>query len=113
MEHGIRNDDNAQKTGDGMEADTNNVTGSVFTQIAARGILVGGIRANAHHPSDQRMIDQNITISDNLIHDIGIDYRDSDAILLTYAASCLVSHNEVYNLPYSAISNGYGWGQKR
>ena len=108
---GIGNDDNAHKTGVGLAADTINVTGCVFTQIAAGGIVVGGIRANAHHPSDPRMTDQNITISNNLIHDIGIDYRDSDAILLTYAASCLVSHNEVYNLPYSAISNGYGWGQ--
>jgi hypothetical protein len=108
---GIGNDDNAHKSGVGLAADTINVTGCVFTQIAAGGIVVGGIRANAHHPSDSRMIDQNITISNNLIHDVGIDYRDSDAILLTYAASCLVSHNEVYNLPYSAISNGYGWGQ--
>jgi hypothetical protein len=108
---GIGNDDNAYKTGVGLAADTINVTGCVFTQIAASGIVVGGLRANAHHPSDPRMTDQNITISNNLIHDIGIDYRDSDAILVTYAASCLVSHNEVYNLPYSAISNGYGWGQ--
>jgi hypothetical protein len=108
---GIGNDDNAHKTGVGLAADTFNVTGCVFTQIAAGGIVVGGIRANAHHPSDPRMTDQNITIANNLIHDIGIDYRDSDAILVTYAASCLVSHNEVYNLPYSAISNGYGWGQ--
>jgi hypothetical protein len=108
---GIGNDDNAHKTGVGLAADTINVTGCVFTQIAASGIVVGGIRANAHHPSDPRMIDQNITISNNLIHDIGVDYRDADAILLTYAASCMVSHNEVYNLPYTGISHGYGWGQ--
>lgn len=108
---GIGNDDNAHKAGVGLAADTINVTGCVFTQIAASGIIVGGIRANAHHPSDPRMIDQNITIANNLIHDIGIDYRDADAILLTYAASCLVSHNEVYNLPYTGISHGYGWGQ--
>ena len=108
---GIGNDDNAHTSGVGLAADTINVTGCVFTQIAASGIIVGGIQANAHHPGDARMIDQNITISNNLIHDIGIDYRDADAILLTYAASSLVSHNEVYNLPYTGISNGYGWGQ--
>ena len=108
---GIGNDDNAHAIGVGLAADTINVTGCVFTQIAASGIVVGGIRANAHHPGDQRMIDQNITIANNLIHDIGIDYRDADAILLTYAASCVVSHNEVYNLSYTGISHGYGWGQ--
>ena len=44
------------------QRDTINVTGCVFTQIAAGGIVGGGIRANAHHPSDPRMIDQNVTI---------------------------------------------------
>lgn len=107
---GIGNDDNAHKTGVGLAVDTVNVTGCVFAQIAASGIIVGGVGANAHHPSDPRMIDQNMTIANNLIHDIGIDYRDADAILVTYARSSLVSHNEVYNLPYTGISNGVGWG---
>ena len=35
------------------------------------GIVVGGVQADAHHPSDSRMTNRDITISNNLIHDVG------------------------------------------
>jgi hypothetical protein len=118
---GIGNDDNAHLSKVGLGADTINVVGCVFSQIAGGAIVVGGIQAKAHHPGgdvalsaltagQQRMIDQNITIKDNLIHDVGIDYRDFAGVMYTYAQNVLVSHNEVYNLPYSGINTGYGWG---
>ena len=56
------------------------------------------------------MIDKAITVNDNLVHDIGIDYRDFAGILFTYTQGTVVSHNELYNLPYSGIATGYGWG---
>lgn len=107
---GIGNDDNAHLSKLGLGTDTINVTGCVFTQIAAGAIVIGGIQENAHHPSDPRMLNQNMTISDNLIHDVAIDYRDGAGILFTYTKNVIVSHNEVYNLPYSGINSGYGWG---
>jgi hypothetical protein len=118
---GIGNDDNAHLSKVGLGADTINVTGCVFTQIAGGAIVVGGIQAKAHHPggdvalsaltaAQTRMIDQNITIKDNLIHDVGIDYRDFAALMFTYTQNVEVSHNEVYNFPYSGINSGYGWG---
>ena len=107
---GIGEDADANTSGVGLGASDITVIGSRFTQIAAGGIIVGGYRADAHHPSDTRMTNQNITIKDNLIHDVAIDYRDNDAILATYTKNAQISHNEVYNLPYSGISIGYGWG---
>ena len=118
---GIGNDDNAHLSTVGLGADTISVVGCVFAQIAGGAIVVGGIQAKAHHPggdvalsaltaAQTRMIDQNITIKDNLVHDIGIDYRDFAGIMFTYTQSVVVSHNEVYNLPYSGINSGYGWG---
>nr|WSZ20572.1 right-handed parallel beta-helix repeat-containing protein [Streptomyces canus] len=107
---GIGEDANANNSGVGLGASDVTVTGSLFTQIAAGGIIVGGYRADAHHPSDARMTNKNITIKDNLIHDVAIDYRDNDAILATYTTNSVISHNELYNLPYSGISIGYGWG---
>jgi hypothetical protein len=56
------------------------------------------------------MVNQNMTISNNLVHDIGVDYRDAAAILFTYTKKVVVSHNEIYNIPYSGIASGYGWG---
>jgi hypothetical protein len=118
---GIGNDDNAHLSKVGLGADTINVTGCVFTETAAGAIVVGGIQAKAHHPggdvaltaltaAQTRMIDQNITIKDNLVHDVAIDYRDFAAIMFTYTQKVVVSHNELYNFPYSGINSGYGWG---
>ncbi|MGJ5793189.1 DUF1349 domain-containing protein [Streptomyces griseorubiginosus] len=107
---GIGQDANAHATGVGLGADTITANGNVFTQDAGGGIAVGGLQADAHHPSDSRMTNKNITLSNNLIHDVAIDYRDMSAILLTYVNGATVSHNEVYNLPYSGLTIGYGWG---
>ena len=118
---GIGNDDNAHLSKVGLGADSINVVGCVFTQIAGGAIVVGGIQAKAHHPggdvplsaltaAEQRMIDQNITIENNLIYDVAIDYRDFAGVMYTYTQNVVVSHNEVYNLPYSGINSGYGWG---
>jgi len=118
---GIGNDDNAHLTGVGLGANTISVTGCVFEQIAGGGIVIGGIQAKAHHPGGDvavatltpaqlAMVNQNMTINDNVIHDVGIDYRDFAGIMFTYTQSVVVTHNEVYNVPYSAIASGYGWG---
>jgi len=118
---GIGNDDNAHLSKVGLGADTINVVGCVFTQIAGGAIVIGGIQAKAHHPggdialsaltaSQTKMIDQNITVKDNLVHDVGIDYRDFAGLMFTYTQNVLLSHNEVYNLPYSGVNSGYGWG---
>ncbi|MFI7300457.1 right-handed parallel beta-helix repeat-containing protein [Streptomyces sp. NPDC050121] len=107
---GIGEDANANTSGVGLGAGDITVIGSLFNQIAAGGVIVGGYQADAHHPSDVRMTNKNITIKDNLIHDVALDYRDNDAILATYTTNAVISYNEVYNLPYTGISIGEGWG---
>ncbi len=117
---GIGNDASAHASGVGLGANGVNVTGCVFSQIAGGGIVVGGIQAWAHHPCGDKvcassdpgsnLINQNLTVKDNLVHDVGIDYRDFAGIMFTYTASVVVSHNEVYNVPYSGIATGLGWG---
>ncbi|GAA4613023.1 RICIN domain-containing protein [Actinoallomurus liliacearum] len=107
---GIGNDANAHAGGVGLGASSITVSGSVFTSDAAGAIVAGGVQADAHHPSDQRMVNKNITVSDNLVHDIGLDYRGITSFLLTYVTNAVITHNEVYNMPYSGISVGYGWG---
>src|SRR6185436_15601060 len=86
------------------------ITRSEIARGSAGGVLVGGVRADAHDPSDQRMVNRDITISNNRIHDLGIDYRGIVSVLNTYVTNATVSHNEVYNLPYTGMSIGYGWG---
>ncbi|MCX4884264.1 right-handed parallel beta-helix repeat-containing protein [Streptomyces sp. NBC_00847] len=107
---GIGNDANAHTTGVGLGAHTITVTGNVFAQDAGGSIVVGGVQADAHHPSDSRMTNQNITLNNNLIHDVALDYRDMSGLLVTYVNGTTISHNEMYNLPYSGINIGFGWG---
>jgi hypothetical protein len=117
---GIGNDADAHASGVGLGANGISVTGCVFSQIAGGGIVAGGIQAWAHHPCGDKvcastdpgsnLINQNITIKDNLVHDVGIDYRDFAGIMFTYTASAVVSHSEVYNVPYTGIATGLGWG---
>jgi hypothetical protein len=117
---GIGNDASAHATGVGLGANGVSVTGCVFSQLAGGAIAVGGIQAWAHHPCGDKvctstdaganLINQNMTIKDNLVHDVGIDYRDFAGIMFTYTANVVVSHNEIYNVPYSGLNSGLGWG---
>ncbi|WP_416970834.1 right-handed parallel beta-helix repeat-containing protein [Streptomyces sp. 4F14] len=107
---GIGNDANAHTSGVGLGASDITVTRSEIARNSAGGIVVGGVRADAHHPGDRRMTNRNITVSDNRIHDLGLEYRGVVSVLTTYVTTTDVSHNEVYNMPYSGMSIGYGWG---
>jgi hypothetical protein len=107
---GIGNDANAHATGVGLGASSVTITRSVFAEDSAGAVVAGGVRADAHHPSDPRMVNRDVTISNNLVHDLGRDYRGSVSFLPTYVTNATISHNEIYNMPYSGLSVGYGWG---
>ncbi|MEU4227017.1 hypothetical protein AB0F17_22190 [Nonomuraea sp. NPDC026600] len=107
---GVGNDANAHASGVGLGTQRIAIRDSAFTQIAGNGITVGGIQADAHHPSDPRMIVKDIDISGNLVHDVAKTYTAGVAILTTYPENAVISHNEVHTLPYSGINAGYGWG---
>ncbi|UBU08452.1 RICIN domain-containing protein [Nonomuraea gerenzanensis] len=107
---GIGNDANAHASGVGLGATDITVTRSEIARSSAGGVVAGGVRADAHHPGDQRMVNRNITVTHNRIHDLGLDHRGVVSVLTTYVTGTDVSHNEVYNLPYTGMSIGYGWG---
>ena len=107
---GIGNDTNAHASGVGLGASNITVSRSEIARNSAGGIVVGGVRADAHHPSDQRMVNRDITITNNRMHDLGIEYRGVVSAFTTYVTNATLSYNEVYNMPYTGISIGYGWG---
>lgn len=107
---GIGNDSDANLTGVGLGTSDINVTRSVFTDNAGGAILAGGIRRDAHHPRDSRMINRQLLVSNNRIQGVSKDYLDNSAILATYVAGALILHNDISDVPYDAIDIGYGWG---
>jgi hypothetical protein len=107
---GVGNDANAHATGVGLGAQDVTVTGNTFTASAGGGIVVGGVRPDSHHPSDERMINSDILIGDNRIFSTALEYFDQDGIFASYATRLTIEHNEVSDMPYTGIGIGYGWG---
>ena len=107
---GVGADANAHASGVGLGASDVTVSDSTFADNAGGGIIVGGIQTDAHHPRDPAMINKDIVISGNVIHDVAQQYQDQDAILFTYVTRARVTHNEIYHMPYSGIGSGWGWG---
>jgi hypothetical protein len=107
---GIGNDADANLTGAGLGASDIRITRCVFTDDAGGAVLAGGVRRDAHHPRDPRMINRQLLISNNRIHSVSKDYLDNSAILSTYVEGALILHNDISDVPYDAIDIGYGWG---
>lgn len=107
---GIGNDANATVSGVGLGASSIDVLGNVFTQLGGGGIVVGGVRADAHHPSNIAMTNSDVLIQGNTVERTSFTYRENAGVLSTYVDSAQILQNEVFDLPYDAIDIGFGWG---
>ncbi|MFC4031569.1 discoidin domain-containing protein [Streptomyces polygonati] len=86
------------------------IKGNVFKEIAATGIQIGGVEVIDAHPDDPRSITKDNTVTDNVVTDVADQYNGSLGILAGYTDHTVITHNKVYDLPYSGISVGWGWG---
>jgi hypothetical protein len=107
---GIGNDADAVLTGIGLGTSDVTVTANAFTDCAGGAIEAGGVRRDAHHPSDPRMINQGLVIRNNRVRSVSKDYADNTAVLVTYVAGAVILHNDISDVPYDAIDIGFGWG---
>lgn len=107
---GIGNDANAHLSETGLGASHIAIIDGYFTQIMGGSITAGGIRADAHHPSDPRMTNSHITILGNIFYNNSALFSSTVNILATYIQNSEISHNDIHSAPYSGISHGYGWG---
>lgn len=60
--------------------------------------------------TDSRLLVKDHTIQNNFITRIGKEYFDAVGIWVGHTENTLVDHNDLLDLPYSAISLGWGWG---
>jgi hypothetical protein len=107
---GIGNDADAHASGVGLGASDITVHRNTFTDDSGAGVVVGGVKPDAHHPSDPAMVNKDITITDNLVTKVAEDYKEMSGILSTYVTHAVISHNEVSDLAYDGIDVGWGWG---
>jgi len=93
-------------------AQDNAVVGCAFHDIAGSAIQLGDVLKADHHPDDPRTIVKNNTIANNTIHDVGVEYQGGVGVFVGYTEGTIVAHNEVFRLPYSGVSMGWGWGEE-
>lgn len=77
---------------------------NTFADISAGAIVVNPTTERDGLPSDHD------SITDNTITRCGQDYTSACGIIATYAAFLTIEHNELFDLPYTGISIGWGWG---
>ncbi|MHA6485017.1 Ig-like domain-containing protein [Paenibacillus sp. strain BS8-2] len=88
------------------------IRGNRFYDISGSGLNVGEPTVNnaaIHSPSDERLLIRNVDITNNYVHDIGIEYASAAAISAGFPTDMEISNNHIFNIPYSGIHIGYGW----
>jgi len=91
------------------------ISGCAFTDIGGNGIQLGKFSdANVethfpYNPSNESEICAHETIANNIVTDCGNEDWGCVGIGVGYARNVVIAHNEVFNLPYTGISVGWGW----
>lgn len=91
------------------------VKGCTFNDIGGTAILAGyfGDETFESHepylPVDDTVICDSIIIDNNYIAHAATEDWGCLGICIGFASNVTISHNEVYDTPYSAISMGWGW----
>jgi hypothetical protein len=91
------------------------VQGCIFEDIGMNGIQCGRFSApgmEAHlpyQPVDERELCSNLTIKNNLIHNVTNDDWGTEGIAAGYVRGIRIEHNEVSEVSYMGITVGWGW----
>lgn len=89
----------------------NSILCSEFYDIAGGAVIIGNFEYTDAHPNDDKDINYNTIIKDNEIHDIGVLYNGACGILAGYVNTLKIFNNLLYNIAYTGISVGWGWGR--
>ena len=94
--------------GDGAQNDL--VEGCIFTDISGNGVELGGVDTPLAPVAG---FTSNNRIENNLFRNVGAEFRGGIAIVVGYARSTVIAHNQIDHIPYAAISMGWGgWPDK-
>jgi hypothetical protein len=85
------------------------VVGNRFEDISGSAVSIGHF--NDHHPANTGEYVKNVSFTDNLVTRIGAEYQDQSAVTAAYPQYTDVSYNEIFDVPYTGISMGIGWGR--
>ncbi len=94
------------RLGDGSKDTT--VSGDVFTDISGNGVEVGGV-----DQPDGPDITSGVRVVDNHLYGLPREFHGGVAVINGYSQGDVISHNQINDVAYSAISMGWGgWPDK-
>ncbi len=79
-----------------------------FHDLSGGGISVSNYLHNSNYNGIARC--QNIEIGNNIFRRVSQEFLNLPAVAVYYANSINVHHNDIKDMPYSAICIGWGWG---
>ncbi len=91
------------------------VVGNVFSDISGNGVALAkftdpDIRIHVPFlPGNDHEISRYDCIENNYLERIGQDYYGAVGIACGYPQNVRIEHNELFDMPYSGISIGWGW----
>lgn len=91
------------------------VEGCVFRDIAGNGLQLGKFMDGGeethlpYNPADDREVSARLRIANNLITNCANEDWGCLGIAAGYIRESTIAHNDLSDLPYSAISLGWGW----
>ena len=90
----------------GASVKDSKVENCIFDNIGAQAVYVRGENVDADSPE----VTKNIVINNNIISGYGRVFFNAVGILVIHANSVDITHNEIHDGYYSAISVGWVWG---
>jgi hypothetical protein len=89
---------------------SNSVTRNTFTDISGTAVQVGSY--NTASLTDPKLLERDNLVQDNYISNVAVEFRGTCGVQFGYTEGSVISHNEIFDLPYSGISIGWGWGRE-
>ena len=90
------------------------IIGNTFDDLSSSAIQIGettDVYLSAVS-SDPRNRVSDMVISNNTITRVGQEFFDGVGIAAGYVSAARITHNDISQVPYTAISVGWGWGQQ-
>jgi hypothetical protein len=105
--------EDAEDMTSGVPYDAQNITvaNNTFNQIAATGVMIGGINyPAASAPANPAYNNANVVVENNTLTALGTNYLDSDGVEDNNTTHAVITNNYIHNAPYDGIATGFGWG---
>ena len=81
------------------------VESSTFDDISGSAVMIGGIEDAGQ--ADSALWTAGNVLRNSTITNVALEYHGSAGVLIGWSADTLISHNEIANMSYTGISNGW------